>query len=639
MCGIVGGYDRNTNWQTILPKMTNALAHRGPDADGHWIEEGIALGHRRLAIIDLSENGAQPMISPSGRYMMVYNGETYNYLSLRQALAPHTTFRSGSDTEVILAGFDQWGIETTIKKMVGMFAIVVWDKKKHQLTLSRDRMGEKPLYYGWLGSSFVFGSELKPFKSHPNWQGTLNREALAAFLRLNYVPTPYSIYEQIAKLPPATILTLTEDDLNRHQSPDPVPYWSVADALNQPPETRPDDVLIDELDTLLRDVVLGQMVSDVPLGAFLSGGIDSSLIVALMQAQNTTPVRTFSIGFEQADFDEAPHAKAVAEHLGTHHTEHYVSPSDLLDVIPKLPRIYDEPFSDSSQIPTYLVSQITRQAVTVSLSGDGGDELFAGYTRYYDAARAYNQFGKLPTPVQRLTKGILGLRNTRQWRGIFNTVRPVLPAFLREHDTADKLHRLEQMLPIRSRDSFYQNVMSHWLNPESVVLGNPQPRLKTPQLNPADHIVHQMSHHDMVTYLPDDILAKVDRAAMAVSLETRVPFLDHRVVEFAARVPFSYKKRGPHPKWLLRQVLYRYVPSDLIDRPKMGFGVPLAGWLRHDLVDWADDLLSPSRLRNEGIFDPDIITTRWQQHRSGDYNWHYHLWDVLMFQAWYQHEY
>lgn len=583
------------------------------------------------------------MHSASGRYVIGYNGEVYNHKSLREALdgcgwAPN--WRGHSDTETILAGFDAWGIEATLERCVGMFAFALWDRQDRTLTLARDRLGEKPLYYGWQSNgqrtSFIFGSELKALKQHPQFEGAINRDAISLLMRHNYIPAPYSIYQNIFKLSPGCLLTVELD--TRANRPEPRQYWSlagIAETGRSDLHQGTPDQIVDELEGLLRQVVRGQMVADVPLGAFLSGGVDSSTVVALMQAQASQPIKTFTIGFDERGYDEAVHAREVATHLGTDHTELYVRPEEAMAVIPQLPTIYDEPFSDSSQIPTFLVSRLARQHVAVSLSGDGGDEIFCGYTRYLAASSAWKKLSSLPGPIRGI--GAAGIRMIRPEH--WDQVARFLPA-LRNREAGrfgDKLHKVAGVLACPSVDALYMRLVSHWDDPQSLVLDAVEPATRLTGLAPSLAgltPVERMMALDMVSYLPDDILTKVDRAAMSVSLETRVPFLDHRLIEFAWRVPQEMKLRRDEGKWILKKVLYKYVPRSLIERPKMGFGVPLDKWLRGPLKEWADDLLSEESLRREGYFNAPRVQQKWREHLSGQRNWAYHLWDVLMFQAW-----
>lgn len=645
MCGFVGflgglAAHGKAGDEAMLQSMADTIANRGPDDAGYWsdVDHRIGFGHRRLSVVDLSPAGHQPMESSSGRYVIAFNGEIYNHLVLRAELSQ--AWRGHSDTETLLAGFAAWGVQATVERCIGMFAFSVWDRDTHTLTLGRDRLGEKPLYYGWQGqgqhATFLFGSELKALKVHPAFAAGIDRDALCLLMRHNYIPAPYSIYQGIRKLEPGCLLTVSL----AQREPAVVRYWSasaVAMGGCAAPFAGTIEQAVDELEELLKSAVRQQMVSDVPLGAFLSGGIDSSTIVALMQSQSDRPVKTFTIGFNEAGYNEAVHAKAVAAHLGTEHTEFYVTSQQALEVIPCLPSLYCEPFSDSSQIPTFLVSQLARQKVTVSLSGDAGDELFCGYSRYLLASRLWQRLSRLPPSSRRLAaRGLTALSPSR-WNAVLGPVQGLLPSSLRQANLGDKLHKAAGVLASDSVAALYLGLVSHWDDPASVVIGgNEPPTLLTanaPQLTGLDDIQRMMAL-DTLTYLPDDILVKVDRAAMGVSLEGRVPFLDHRVVEFAWRLPQAMKLRDGVGKWALRQVLYRHVPRELIERPKMGFGVPIDDWLRGPLKDWAEALLDESRLRREGFFHPAPIRQKWAEHLSGARNWQYHLWDVLMFQAW-----
>jgi len=646
MCGIVGYLHRDgIVTAAVAERMAMRIQHRGPDDTGVWLDEeaGLALAHRRLSIIDLSPAGHQPMVSASGRFVIVYNGEVYNFRDLRDEIeqgriAP--AWRGHSDTEVLLAVIEAWGVKASLERLVGMFAFALWDREERVLCLARDRMGEKPLYYGWQQGTFLFGSELKALWAHPSFQGEINRDSLALFMRHNYIPTPYSIYKNIYKLMPGTMLILAAGDVANRRMPEVRPYWS-AKAIVESGVERPfvgdTNEAVEQLDALLRDAVAGQMVADVPLGAFLSGGIDSNTVVALMQAQSSRPVKTFSIGFYEADYNEAENAKAVAQHLGTEHTELYVTPEEAMAVILKLPTLYDEPFSDSSQIPTFLVSQLTRKHVTVSLSGDGGDELFGGYNRYFMGKAIWDKVGWMPQRFRNfMAVGLQNLSPSR-WDSLFTFFSPLLPMSFNHRLPGDKLHKLSEVLPAKSPESMYYGLISHWKYPAGVVLNAAEPPTSLTDRNCwtdlSDFTLHMM-YLDLITYLPDDILTKVDRASMGVSLEARIPILDHRVVEFAWRLPLSMKIRNGQGKWILRQVLYKYVPKKLVDRPKSGFGIPIDSWLRGPLRDWAEALIDESRLRQEGFFDPQPIREKWAEHLSGKKNWAYHLWDVLMFQGW-----
>ncbi|MDJ0676690.1 MAG: asparagine synthase (glutamine-hydrolyzing) [Calothrix sp. MO_167.B42] len=644
MCGITGFWNHlrqisADELEEIVQKMSNTLWHRGPDAGGIWVnsEAGIALGHRRLAILDLSPEGHQPMVSANHRYVIVFNGEIYNYLELqRQLKTLGHCFRGHSDTEVMLAAFCQWGVEQAVKQFNGMFAFALWDRQERVLHLGRDRLGEKPLYYGWVGQTFLFSSELKALKAHPQFQAEINRDALALYLRHNCIPTPYTIYQGIYKLPPGCILTV-------HPTPsisEPKPYWSaqnVAESGISNPFIGSETEAIAQLDTLLQDAVGLRMISDVPLGAFLSGGIDSSTIVALMQTQSSQPVKTFSIGFYEDSYNEAQHAKAVAQHLGTDHTEFYVTPEEAIAVIPQLPKLYDEPFADVSQIPTFLVSQLTKQYVTVSLSGDAGDELFAGYNRYFWGSSIWQKIGWISKDLRQIASGALTNLSPQSWDEVFSHLDGLLPSKFKQPNPGDKLHKLAEVLAVPNSEALYKALVSHWKSPESLVIGSKEPPTvlnNGQQLVNLPDFVQRMMYLDTITYLPDDILVKVDRASMGVSLEARVPFLDHRVVEFAWHIPLNLKIRNGKGKWLLRQVLYQYVPQSLIERPKMGFSVPIDNWLRSSLRDWAETMLDENRLRQEGFFNPQPIRQKWEEHLAGKRNWQYYLWDVLMFQTW-----
>jgi asparagine synthase (glutamine-hydrolysing) len=648
MCGISGflsrtdiGSDEASGRQLRI--MGSAIAHRGPDSSGVWMDRsaGIGLVHRRLAIVDLTAAGHQPMASSDGRYVIAFNGEIYNHLELRDELersgrAP--AWRGHSDTESLLAGFLAWGIEGTIFRCTGMFAIALWDRQERLLTLVRDRMGEKPLYYGWQGQGrdavFLFGSELKSIQAHPAFRSEVNRDALALLMRHNYIPAPHSIFRGIHKLTPGTILTMSLGSANAQ----PSAYWRVADAARQGlanPFTGSTGEALDELERLAKAAVHGQMAADVPLGAFLSGGIDSSTVVALMQAQSSAKVKTFTIGFHEEGYNEAVHAKAVASHLGTDHTEMYVAPADAMALIPRLPALYDEPFSDSSQLPTFLISQLARQHVTVALSGDAGDELFGGYSRYTQAAGAWRFLRPMPSRLRTGVARSIQSVPVHTWNQLSGFAHRFIPG--RKRNIGDRAHKFADMINFENSHAFYRRLISHWAAPETLVLGSTEAPnyFSSASDDPKGmSFIESMMLADSLTYLPDDILVKVDRAAMGVSLETRVPFLDHSLVEFAWRLPLSYKIRDGQGKWLLRQLLYRHVPRKLVERPKMGFGVPIDGWLRGPLRGWAENLLAESRLRDEGFFEPSMVRQKWNEHVSGQRNWQYHLWDILMFQAW-----
>lgn len=636
MCGLVGFFQPDGlppgAIEDTLKRQMDCLRHRGPDGAGTWADAkaGVALGHRRLAILDLSPTGAQPMVSCSGRYVIVFNGEIYNHLELRERLS-HGPGRQAwfghSDTETLLGGFEAWGIESTLKSTVGMFALAVWDRRDGTLTLARDRMGEKPLYYGWQSGVFLFGSELKALRAHSAFQAALDGGALAAYFTYGFIGAPLSIYQGIHKLPPGTYVQLT-----RRTDPSvelqPQAYWSLSDvieAASRDPFEGSDEEAIEALDCRLRQSIRLQRIADVPVGAFLSGGIDSSAVVALMQAQSTRPIATFTIGFHERKYEESQYAKAVAQHLGTAHTELHVTPREAMAVIPRLPSIYDEPFGDSSAIPTFLVAQLARRQVIVCLSGDGGDELFAGYSRYRRTADIWRLMRGVPRPVRRTlaqaceaVSGLDGAGSSLGWRA----------------------GRLALYLKAASLQESYQLQLVQHNRPQDVLL----PDVATLELRgsadanakaAADPWMLMMSE-DARTYLPDDILVKVDRASMSVSLETRVPMLDHRVLEFAWRLPHRFKVRNGEPKWLLKRLLEKYLPRSLIDRPKMGFGIPLGEWMRGPLREWAEDLLTEDRLRQDGVLCAQTVRRRWARHLAGIPGEGASLWQILMFQSWLQ---
>lgn len=642
MCGLAGFLAPKAGWgedrlNAIARAMSGAIVHRGPDDSGVWSDlgKGYAVAHRRLSIIDLSAAGHQPMHSRSGRYVLAYNGEVYNYEDLRSALdaaGGGGEWRGHSDTEVLLAGIELWGLAETLRRATGMFALALWDRESGTLSLARDRLGEKPLYYGWQGAgegrAFLFGSEPKSFRQHPAFAGEIDRGALTLLMRHGYVPAPHSIYQGIAKLQPGTILTLSASQ------PEPriEAYWSLIDAARNgqaAPFAGSPQEAVDRLEQLATASVRRQMVSDVPLGAFLSGGVDSSTVVALMQSVSSQPVKTFTIGFDERGFDEAQYAKAVAAHLGTDHHELYVRPEDAQQVIPLLPKFYCEPFADSSQIPTYLVSKLARSEVTVSLSGDAGDELFAGYNRYTMTRRLWSRISVLPRPLRHVAAGAIGAVPP----GLLNRLGAALSVDL----LGDKLHKGAGVLDSASVAELYLRLISSETQPADWVQGGHEPATfvagNRPDLGSLDPVSEMMAL-DAISYLPDDILVKVDRASMAVSLESRVPFLDHELVEFAWTLPLAYKIRDGQSKWPLRQVLYRHVPRELIERPKMGFGVPVGEWLRGPLRDWAEALLDAARLEREGYWQAARVRQAWEQHLTGQRNFTAKLWPVLMFQAW-----
>jgi len=646
MCGIAGfltpSRDASAeNMHAMARSMADALQHRGPDDAGTWVDPsaGVGLGHRRLSVVDLSPLGHQPMQSASRRYVIVYNGEIYNFRSLREELTTlGHAFRSRSDTEVMLAAITQWGLYDALRRFNGMFAFALWDQQEHTLHLARDRFGEKPLYYGRFGGTLIFGSELKGLRAHPSFRNNIDRDALGLFMRYGYVPTPYCIYEGVRKLPAASVLTLSGTNADSQRVPEP--YWSLTDvalrSVGSPFQGSVEEAAT-ELEDLLKDSVRLRLEADVPLGAFLSGGIDSSTVVALMQGQVTRPVRTFTIGFDEARYNEAEDAKKVAQHLGTDHTELYVSPAEAMAVIPRLSTLYDEPFADSSQIPTFLISSLARRHVTVSLSGDGGDELLAGYSRYLLGSGITRALLRSPRPVRNLIGRTLGALAPATWDRLFGQLGKLAPSIVAQRRMGSKIHRLAGLLTNGSANVAPASIMSIWDRPKSVVLGSTDAAesmsgliADATNLDPT----HRMMLADGLTYLPDDILVKVDRASMGVSLETRVPFLDHRVAEFCWRLPLSMKIRNGQQKWILRQVLDKHVPKSLIDRPKTGFAVPIGAWLRGPMRDWAEDLLTASSLRAQGFLNPDRVRPVWENHLSERENRQEQLWCALMFESW-----
>lgn len=646
MCGFAGYLDCSTgrSKEELLHRastMAATLRHRGPDDAGAWadVETGIGFGFRRLSVLDLSAAGHQPMHSTDGRYVVVFNGEIYNFGSLRRDLEDHGhVFRGHSDTEVLLEAVSEWGLEAAVKHFDGMFAFALWDSKMRQVHLVRDRLGEKPLYYGWIGKAFVFGSELKALRVYPGFTASVNHDGLLLYMYYGCIPTPHSIYGNFHKVPPATIMTvrLTGTPLEIRSSV----YWSAQElalrGIAKPFQGSTEDAVV-ELDRLLRDSVRLRMLADVPIGAFLSGGIDSSTIVSIMQAEAETEVKTFSIGFDANSYNEAGHAKRVAEHLGTTHREFFVTAEEAMAVIPKLPYIYDEPFADSSQIPTFLISRWAREHVTVSLSGDGGDELFGGYNRHAWVPRIWNKLGWLPKGIRRRMAALLSMLSPHVWETFFERVGTGLSSSGTPVHSGDKLQKVAEVLTANDPKEMYFGLVTHWRDPASLLAtsGEAGDILRSIGSDrDFSEVALQMMYLDMVTYLPDDILVKLDRASMASSLEVRVPLLDHRLVEFAWTLPLSLKIRGGQGKWILRQVVNKYVPENLVDRPKAGFAVPLHQWLRGPLREWAESLLDDRKLRHEGFFDPGQIRQKWEEHLSGKRNWQNQLWDVLMFEAW-----
>ena len=646
MCGINGFYSSSlSKFNNVIVKMNSAISHRGPDNSGVWFDKnsGIVLGHQRLSIIDLSKSGNQPMRSNSGQFVLTYNGEVYNHLEIRRNLKkdnPTIKWQGNSDTETLLEAIDSWGIEITLQNIEGMFAFGLWDKKKRCLTMARDRIGEKPLYYGWQGKGdkkvFIFGSELKGLKVHPEFSKEINRDAIALQLRHNCIPAPYSIYKNIYKLPPGQFLQLTENDLKKGLLPKPKTYWSLIKNViygkkNQLKLGIPD--IQDGLENQLKLSVKKQMISDVPVGTFLSGGIDSSVITALMQSQSIHPVKTFTIGFSESDVNEARYAKKIAKHLGTDHTELYISSKKAMDVIEKLPSIYDEPFSDSSQIPSFLISQLAKKHVKVALSGDGGDELFGGYNRYIMCNKLSNIINYVPSPFRKFLSIILQSVSPNNWTKFLK----LIPHLNQHTHIGDKVHKVANSIEAKTLSEMYYILCSHWQNPTDVVKGS---KISNRLINTFQQELSEFNNQqimmtsDFLSYLPDDILVKIDRASMASSLETRAPFLDHKLIEYVWKIPHSLKFRSGQGKWILNQILNKYVPKKLTDRPKMGFAIPIDIWLRKPLREWAESLLDETRLRQEGYFNANLIRSKWKEHLSEKKNWQNHLWDVLMFQSW-----
>ncbi|MBZ5523429.1 MAG: asparagine synthase (glutamine-hydrolyzing) [Acidobacteriia bacterium] len=645
MCGISGFWQNkrgDEDPRQLLHRMGDAIAHRGPDDSGIFYDDsaGLGLSFRRLSILDLSPAGHQPMRSASGRYVIIFNGEVYNYEDIRAELGPGIPWRGHSDTEVMLAAIERWGIDSALQRFVGMFAFALWDQQERTLYLVRDRLGIKPLYYGWVNGGFVFASELKAIHPYPGFAAQIDRDALALYMRHNYVPSPHCIYQGISKLQPGCILALASPA----KEPAVRRYWSATEAARQGVKSREqgtDAEMIEQLHSRLARAVGLRMIADVPLGAFLSGGIDSSTVVALMQSQSRRPVKTFSIGFHESGYDEAAHARKVAAHLGTEHTELYLTSQDALNVVPLLPSMYDEPFADSSQIPTYLVSRLARAGVTVSLSGDGGDELFGGYNRYFLTRSIWNSMKRLPVPLRRVAAGAIHSVSPAGFDRVYRCVRPLIPKKKRYAAVGDKAHKLAGFLASSGPEAIYLQALSHWPSPSEVVLNSREPQTVTQFIRDTSWlpgIEERMMLTDLANYLPDDILTKVDRASMAVSLEARVPILDHHVVEFAWKLPFHCKIRHGVSKWILRQVLYKFVPPELVERPKMGFGVPIDIWLRGPLREWAEDLLDARSLGSHHLFDVETVRARWKEHLSGARNWQYLLWDVLVFQDWFLHQ-
>ncbi len=633
MCGISGFLDfSRTHSSTLLKKqisqMTDTLVHRGPDDGGIWFEDehGIALGMRRLAIQDLSAAGHQPMTSKDGRYVIIYNGEVYNTSDLRRLLEDKgITFRGHSDTEVIIEACAQWGVAEAASQLIGMFAFGLWDKQEKTLTLVRDRLGIKPLYYGILGNVLLFGSELKALMAHKKFEKKINAEALNSYFKYNFIPAPQTIYENVYKLLPGTIIAFSEQGKHKTHA-----FWDLSKIAHEGIKAREnflsnDSDTIDKLEELIKDSVERRMIADVPLGAFLSGGVDSSTVVAMMQSLSSRPIKTYTIGFEEESFSEMQYARAIAQHLKTDHYELILTSQDALSIVPELPKYFDEPFADISQIPTYAVSKFARESVKVALSGDGGDELFAGYNRHYLVSKFPKKYGILPLMLRNILANGLTLGTEEFWD---NLIPPsILP------QAGDKLYKLSSVLKSKDIKELYETLLSQSKRSNNFFLSSNNLNLLANEVQFANFL-DSVQYWDLIKYLPDDILTKVDRASMAVALEARVPLLDHRIVAFSWALPQNMKIRGSITKWILRQVLYRYVPKSLIERPKMGFGVPINKWLQGALRPWAEELISEKRLENSGHFDVKQVRKMWQEHLTGQKNNQHQLWSILMFEAW-----
>ncbi len=644
MCGITGFYQFKSKrgretLAAIGENMAATMIHRGPDSGSLWQDPVVPLllAHRRLAIIDLSAEGAQPMISPSERYVITFNGEIYNFLSLRKELESHGVhFRGHSDTEVILAGIDHWGLNLTLQKMNGMFAFALWDRRQKTLHFGRDRLGKKPLYIGWAGDALVFSSELKALRAHPDFNPAINRDTLALFMRYGYVPAPHCIYEHVWSLPPGFRMTLDFEQTKPGVNLKPLmeSYWHhlrVLEECHNRIINKPDKEITDEFEALLSSCVSDRMVSDVPLGAFLSGGIDSSAIVALMQKQARQPVKTYSIGFKEAGFNEAEHAKKIAAHLGTDHHEIMLGANEAGGLVPYLGGMYDEPFADISAIPTFLVSQFARRDVTVALSGDGGDEMLGGYNRHFTAPKIWKRVKLMPMPLRHILHGGITALPTETWDKI---LRPLLGP-----QGGERIHKAASIMGLKTPEEVYRRLISRWDDPESILVDGIEPEtfLTQPEWQPS-HLTfsERMMYGDALSYLPGDVLTKVDRASMATSLEVRAPLLDRRIYEYVWRLPEHIKIRGSKGKWLLREVLARHVPRDMFERPKQGFTMPAGEWLRGPLREWAEELLNERRLREEGYLEPTIIRKTWQEHLQGRGQHTEKLWTALMFQSWHE---
>ena len=647
MCGITGFISPHLSkdsFQKNIEFMTNKLEHRGPDDEGIWFDSnsGIALGHSRLSIIDLSIAGHQPMISECRRYYIVFNGEIYNHNSLRKELPESIKWQGHSDTETLLNAISKWGLKRTLRKIVGMFAFALWDRSKKKLTLVRDRLGEKPLYFGFKGKTMLFGSELKSIEAFPGTPLDVSRDSLEIYLRYGFVPAPYSIYKGIYKLSPGNFIEFSIDNVKARTIPESSKYWSFASIVKKQQSKQFSGSEIDatnQLENLLKKSISGQLLGDVPLGAFLSSGIDSSTIVSLMQHQSSNPINTFTIGFKEFGYDESKSAKKISSYLGTKHCELFLTPNDALNIIPSLPRIYDEPFSDVSQIPTFLISQFASNNVKVCLSGDGGDELFCGYSRHIVAPRIWAILKNIPLKLRKIIANFIQKIPPSTWDNFYYTCEIFLPRYLRINFPGAKINKISDLIRYDTLYEIYLSLISSWSSPQEIILNkNPNKEFEDSKFSnfKLKDMHHQIMFMDTLNYLPNDILVKIDRAAMASSLETRLPFLDHRVIEFAWRIPLHMKLKNNRSKWLLRQVLQNYLPENLIEGPKKGFSVPIAEWLRGPLKNWVNDLLDEKLISSQNYFSAKPIKIKWEEHLSGKQDWSKQLWTILMFQSWLQ---